>query len=640
MCGFTGFISSPGTGPDDLAGICRAMAGTLAHRGPDDGDVWVDRENGVALGHRRLSILDLSPLGRQPMTSSCGRYVIAYNGEVYNHPQLRSELEAAGDIFTGSSDTETMLAAISRWGLRNAVERFNGMFAFALWDRRERKLHLVRDRIGIKPLYYGTCGQTFLFGSELKALRAHPAFIAEIDRDALTQFFRHNYIPTPFSIYRGIKKLTPGTILTFDPATSKPREERYWDVREAWLKGIESPFPGTEREALEELQSLLADAVSIRTLSDVPVGAFLSGGIDSSTVCAVMQAGSSRPVKSFCLGFDEDRYDESRYARDVAAHLGTEHHEQRLSAQDLMADIPNFPQYWDEPFSDAGQLPAHLISKLAREQVTVCLSGDGGDELFYGYQRYFQANAWKHLSRIPGLARASFRAAGAALGNWLSPAAPGARRSLARLSLLGSRNFSECYRYQVSHSKYPAALVPGGNEPASPHFKQPPQDAHPQHLMPMWDLQGYVPDGVLTKVDRASMAEALEVRVPILDYRVVEFAAAIPLSMKVGPDGGKHLLRQLAYKHIPRDLLHRPKMGFGIPLDVWLKSDLRNWAEDLLDESLIRRQGILDPGQARGTWKAFLNGMPGGEYHVWDLLMFQSWYQKNANTHQATTERQ
>lgn len=627
MCGFSGFINNGVTPSYGFEQVCEAMTDTLSHRGPDDSDIWVDRKNGVALGHRRLAILDLSPLGRQPMASFCDRYVMAYNGEVYNHQEIRQELKKEGVTFKGESDTETMLAAVSVWGLYKAVAHFNGMFAFAIWDKRDRKLSLVRDRIGIKPLYYGMCNGTFMFASELKALRPHPDFNDAINRSALTLFFRHNYIPTPFSIYSDVAKLRPGTILTFDPATGQNEEKQYWDVREQWIRGVETPFSGSEDEALEVLDELLTDSVRKRMLSDVPIGAFLSGGVDSSAVCAAMQAASTRPIKTFCMGFAEKQYDETRYARPVAAYLGTDHIEKTLSTKDLISDIPSFSQYWDEPFSDTGQLTAHSVSKEARRHVTVCLSGDGGDELFLGYSRYFEAEAWRHIKRIPAPIRAAIGRAGKTLSGHVTPSTPGPQRFISRLALLGSRDFSDCYRYQVSHNKYPDTLVLGADEPRTAYFKAPQAISDPRQLMPLWDLESYIHDGILTKVDRASMAEALEIRVPLLDYRMIEFAATIPISMKIGQDGGKHLLRRLLYRHVPRKLVHRPKMGFGVPLCTWLKGDLRAWAEDMLDENLIRRQGFLDPARTRAIWNAFLSGLPGGEYHAWDILMFQSWAQ-------------
>lgn len=629
MCGIVGFLNLPGSTSTSLTTL-EDMAGCLVHRGPDSSGTWIDAEVGVGLGHRRLAILDLSPLGAQPMHSASGRFVITYNGEVYNHRELRPELEAAGYAFRGTSDTETMLAAIGHWGLVPALQRFVGMFAFALWDREKRELHLVRDRLGIKPLYYGRAGRGFVFGSELKALRVHPDFEGRVDRDALCLYFRHNYIPAPFSIYQGIHKLEPGCVLTLRSGQTEPEIVRWWSAREVWERGALKPFAGTEAEALDELERLLGDAVAKRMLADVPLGAFLSGGVDSSTVVALMQAASTRPVKTFSIGFSEQSFDEAPYARAVANHLGTDHAEFMLSPQDLLDTIPLLPHYWDEPFSDSSQIPTYCVSRLARQSVSVSLSGDGGDELFIGYARYFWLNWWKVLSRIPSPLRQGVRKmigvvpvkAFAALGG----VGPKLRW---RLDMLGISNFNDFYRYFLSHQRHPEDLVFGGREPLTALTDPVNRLEIPlQAQMAFWDVISYLPDDILTKVDRASMAVGLEARVPILDHRVVEFAAALPTSMKVRDGKGKWLLRRLLHRYVPDALVERPKMGFGVPIERWLKHELRDWCESLLDERKMREQGYLDERAVRRIWHEYLGGQGNWYYYLWDILMFQAWLER------------
>ena len=624
MCGIAGLLA-PGTRIDPS--VLRSMTDALAHRGPDASGAWTDPEAGIGLGHRRLSILDLSPLGAQPMHSACGRYVMVYNGEVYNHRELRPELEAAGFAFKGSSDTETILAAMAHWGVVPALKRFVGMFAFALWDREERTLTLVRDRLGIKPLYYGRVGGDFVFGSELKALRAHPGFDNALDKDALALYFRHNYIPAPYSAFRDIAKLEPGSVLTLSgPDMEHPRVERWWSAEHAWLQGDAHPFQGSEDEALDELERLLSDAVGLRLLSDVPLGAFLSGGTDSSTVVALMQAQSSRPVKTFSIGFPEERFNEAPHARAVAAHLGCDHTELILTPGDLLDVVPRIPHFWDEPFADSSQIPTYCVSRLARQSVTVSLSGDGGDELFAGYDRYFWAGRWRHVERLPR----PLRRAAAALGKALPEAAwrlagPRGTRMRWRLDGLGSGGFQEFYRYLLSHHKNPASLVPGAREPETALSRPGPALSDRFRLMTLLDVQGYLPDDILTKVDRASMAVSLEARVPLLDHRVVEFAAGLPTGLKVRDGQGKHLLRRLLSKHVPASLVERPKMGFGVPIEHWLGHELRDWSESLLDTRRLTEQGHLNVGEVRRMWREYLAGQSNWHYYLWDVLMFQAW---------------
>jgi len=624
MCGITGLLS-PAPRPD-AQDVLRAMTDTLAHRGPDDWDLWLDAAAGVGLGHRRLSILDLSPLGRQPMRSASGRYVICFNGEVYNFARLRAELEPLGHAFRGGSDTEVMLAAIEQLGLTEAVRRFVGMFAFALWDAQERTLALARDRLGIKPLYYGFSGGDFVFGSELKALRAHPGFDPTLDREALTLYFRHNYIPAPWSIHAAARKLAAGAILTVRPG-GEPVLERYWSAAEVYARGAAEPFAGSEDEALERLGTLLADAVGLRMLADVPLGAFLSGGVDSSLVVALMQAQSSRPVRTFSIGFAEERFNEAPHAAAVARHLGTEHTELVVSEDDLLRIVPLLPRFWDEPFADSSQVPTYAVSRLAREHVTVALSGDGGDELFFGYDRYFYALAWwKRLQRFPG----PLRAAAAAVSRLRPERLAGllgsfGQRALWRLDAVGVTDFPAFYKRLVSHHPRPRELVLGAGPEARTAIDATDCGADLFRGMSCWDVLMYLPDDILTKVDRASMAVSLEARVPLLDHRVLEFAAGLPTAFKVQGGRGKHLLRRLLYRHVPREIVDRPKMGFGIPLHEWLPGRLRPWAEDLLATGRRQCGDVLDFRQVDRMWAELLAGSAHWTYIIWDVLMFLAW---------------
>jgi asparagine synthase (glutamine-hydrolysing) len=648
MCGITGFITREPCDALELHARVKDMADRLVHRGPDDSGTWVDPSAGAALGFRRLAIVDLSPAGHQPMESASGRYVIIFNGEVYNFLELRRELESRNYSFRGHSDTEVMLAAISEWGLEAAVRRFVGMFAFALWDCQDRALHLVRDRLGIKPLYYGWSGKTFLFGSELKSLRANPGFSPEIDRDALTLFFRYQYIPQPYSIYKGIQKLPPGFILTIKPGISSSLEKTslraYWSAKDVAERGARDIFAGTEQDATKELDALLREAVRLRMIADVPLGAFLSGGIDSSTVVALMQVQSSRSVKTFTIGFYEDEYNEAQHAKQVAAHLGTDHTELYLSPEQVFDVIPKIPSLYDEPFSDSSQIPTYLVSALARQQVTVSLSGDGGDELFGGYHHYFLGRSiWRGIGWLPYSVRRSLawmlrQAAPETWNHILKLVAPiftsrlrtGLRgdRVHKLAEILAARYSEEFYKELVSCWKRPTELVCSGQEPTTvlgdmnewatlPSF--------PQRMM-FLDLLTYLPDDILTKVDRASMGVSLEARVPLLDHRVVEFAARIPLGMKIRSGKGKWLLRQVLYRYLPKELIERRKMGFGIPLGAWLRGPLREWAEGLLDERQMRQDGYLRPEPIRKLWVDHLAGNDWG-YYLWAVLMFQSWLQ-------------
>jgi asparagine synthase (glutamine-hydrolysing) len=649
MCGITGFLDiSKNNNQAFLQSTIGTMMETIHHRGPDDSGEWVDVESGIALGFRRLAILDLSPTGHQPMFSDDGRYVIVFNGEIYNFIQLRNTLSNMGHAFRGHSDTEIMLASISQWGIREAVQRFNGMFAFALWDRREHQLTLVRDRLGIKPLYYGWAGATFLFGSELKAVRAHPAFHAEIDRGALALYLRHNYVPTPYTIYKGFHKLLPGTILTLagnQPGES-PEPEPYWSARRMAESGIAHPFEGSDLDAADELDARLRESVRERMIADVPLGAFLSGGIDSSAIVALMQDQSSGPIKTFTIGFRESGYDEAEDARAVARHLGTDHTELYISPQEAQAVIPRLPSLFDEPFSDSSQIPTFLVSELARRHVKVSLSGDGGDELFGGYNRYFWGSRiWRTTHWMPGalrtfgsaaLLRMSPSALESLFSNHVIPSRwrvsePGEKiRKVAEA--LSADTPETIYMEMASHWKDPLKVVRNAIELPTLLTHR---DAWAQlpdftSWMMYMDLVTYLPDDILVKVDRASMANSLESRVPFLDdHRVMEFAWKLPLHMKIRKGQGKWLLRQVLHKYVPKEMVERPKKGFSVPIDAWLKGPLRGWAEALLDEKRLEDENYFDPAPILQKWQEHLLGKHNWQYYLWDILMFQAWLEAN-----------
>ncbi|RDE51179.1 MAG: asparagine synthase (glutamine-hydrolyzing) [Candidatus Accumulibacter meliphilus] len=636
MCGITGQFN--GSKRHQLERTVAMMAATLYRRGPDDGGVWVDEAVGIALGHRRLSILDLSPAGHQPMASSCGRFVIAFNGEIYNHLELRGRLK--GQDWRGHSDTETLLACFAAWGIEKTLERAVGMFAIALWDRETCTLTLARDRIGEKPLYYGWQGDTLLFGSELKALKAHPAFKAEIDRGALALLLRHNYVPAPYSIYEGIHKLPAGTYLQLQPGQRDAEPVAYWSLAEVAERGMASPFSGSDEDALNRLEQHLGAAVRNQMVADVPLGALLSGGLDSTAITALMQANSSRPVRSFTIGFDEREYDEATHARAVAAHLGTDHTELRLSGSDALALVPQMPSMYDEPFADSSQLPTHLVMKLARQHVTVALSGDAGDELFGGYNRYFLApKVWRRVGWMPLPLRRAMGAGLTALPSEMINrlAGPLARRAgiahpgdkahkLGR-RLRAMRSMDDLYVSLVSEWPDAESMVVGGFMPPNLLDERArwPRLADPVARMMALDGLTYLPDDILVKVDRAAMAVSLETRAPFLDRDLIEFAWSLPMHMKIRDGQGKWLLRRLLDRYVPGELVERPKMGFGIPLDAWLRGPLRDWAESLLAEDRLRREGYLKPAPIRAAWKAHLAGQASYGYRLWSVLMFQAW---------------
>lgn len=655
MCGFVGFLGATSFIQGDMAqSILSRMSSTIASRGPDGFGMWYD-EAGIAMAHRRLSILELSEAGAQPMISYCGRFVLAYNGEVYNHKDLRAELESIGQapVWRGHSDTETILAGVAAWGVKATVERCNGMFAFALWDKAQQVLTLGRDRLGEKPLYYGWQGfgrsASFIFGSELKAFKEHPAFEGNINRDALSLLMRHNCIPAPHSIYQNIFKALPGCLLTVSMKSPQPVVTSYWSLPNVAKEGVSKPFVGTDFEAVDKLESLLRSAISQQMVADVPLGAFLSGGIDSTTVVALMQAQSKRPVKTFTIGFSEEGYNEAKHAQAIAKHLGTEHCELYVTPNQALDVVPQLPKLYCEPFSDSSQIPTFLVASLAREHVTVSLSGDAGDELFAGYNRYVMTeNLWGRLSQTPqalrhvaangigllspniwnkvlnplqGLLPNKHRMAG--IGDKLHKAA----------NVLGSKSVDELYLGLVSHWD-PSEIVIGGQEPLTclnGGFLNLKGLDDIQKMMAL-DAITYLPDDILVKVDRAAMGVSLETRVPFLDHRIVEFAWRLPQNFKLREGVGKWALRQVLYRYVPNELIERPKMGFGVPIDSWLRGPLRDWAENLLDEKRLMQEGYFKPAPIRKKWAEHLSGKRNWQHHLWDVLMFQAWLEEQGNT--------
>lgn len=652
MCGIAGAILNGAHDPS----IVDRMTGPLRHRGPDDGGRWDDPDTGngprVILGHRRLAIVDLSPLGHQPMASNDGRWVIAFNGEIYNHRTIRAELDAANlaPEWRGHSDTETLVAAIAAWGLEATLTRSVGMFAIALWDRRERVLHLARDRFGEKPLYYGWVGGDFLFASELKALRAHPGFDNPVDRDALAAFAARTYVPAPHSIYRDIYKLEQGCVLTVTPDAARnppgapPAEgrrggltlTRYWSYRDVLTRGAADPIR-SEEDAITALDAALGQAIAGQAMADVPVGAFLSGGIDSSTVVALYQRHSSTPVRTFSIGFEEAGFNEAEYAKDVARHFGTVHNERYVTVAETQDVIPHLPTMYDEPFADSSQIPTHLVSRFAREQVTVALSGDGGDELFAGYNRHFAApKMWERLSLLPRPVRAAIGAPLSQLPAGLWNALPGnrpphfgAKIQKALRVAGGARRFDDVYTSFLDEWSFERSPVRGAD--AVPGFDLNPYPGAPDAIRMMYcDATTYLPDDILVKVDRAAMAVSLETRVPFLDHRLAAVAARIPLAMKIKNGRGKHVLRELLYRHAPRELFERPKAGFAIPISQWLRGPLRGWAEELLAPPRLVSEGYFDSAAVTARWRDHLSGRRDATPALWSVLMFQAWLAEQA----------
>lgn len=670
MCGLAGYMSF--SAQQKLAETVFVMAKAIRHRGPDDAGVWVDEQVGIALGHRRLSIVDLSMAGHQPMLSASGRFVIAFNGEIYNHLSLRAELHADGaaPVWRGHSDTETLLAAIEHWGVVATLQRCVGMFSIALWNQESCTLTLARDRFGEKPLYYGWVGthaqRAFVFGSELKAVRAYPGFANPVCRDALAQYMRFMYVPAPRTIYEGIFKLEPGCLLTIrgQPPVDAPAQPqrpgqaydtlqvlRWWSLANAVESGAKNLITD-EAAAVRLLDAQLCEAVSLQSLADVPLGAFLSGGVDSSIIVALMQRQSGRPIQTFTIGFDEAGFDESPHALAVARHLGTEHHEMRVSARVAQEVLPNLPHMYDEPFADSSQVPTYLVSHAARQHVTVALSGDAGDEIFGGYNRYFLGpQFWSRVAWLPlplrqVLGRAMtalptnvISAMGGRLGFGVQ--ADGAMRLGEKVEKLGYRlqtvrDIDDLYRSLVSEWRDPSKVVRSANgQPLSEPFSLL-DDPLPRHgmsdaaaRMMYCDAKTYLPDDILCKVDRAAMANGLEIRVPFLDHRVVELAWRLPMHMKIRGGVGKWALRQALYQHVPRELIERPKAGFAIPVGQWLRGPLRGWAEELLDERRLRHEGYFEPSPIRTTWQQHLSGRYDWTPRLWAVLMFQAWLEVN-----------
>ena len=647
MCGLTGFFSPQGFNKTDASPVLIRMRDTLGHRGPDDAGTWLDAQAGIALAHRRLSILDLSPAGHQPMQSTSGRYVIVFNGEIYNHLDIRRRLEKvrlAPIDWRGHSDTETLLVAIEQWGLESTLSQSEGMFALVLWDRQLRILALARDRMGEKPLFYGWQGDALLFGSELKALRAHPNFCSKVERNALPSYLRHGYIPAPWSIWKGIRKLTPGCIVHIrgDDLGKLPDPEPYWSLADIVVAGKTEPFIGSDSDAIDELEKQLKHAVAGQMVADVPLGAFLSGGIDSSTVVALMQAQSKRPVKTFTIGFGESAYNEAEHAKAVARHLGTEHIELYVDVKQATALIPDLVSIYDEPFGDSSAIPTYLVSQLAREHVSVSLSGDGGDELFGGYGRYFNskgARIWHGIRSLPvpirgiviSLVRTGvFHTVDAAI-NAINVAIlrPVGRSLSSRAELLAvlanCKTEEDFYKIMTSQWHTPHEALRGEFSDLSSPLPNMSMLINPVERMMVTDCLTYLPDDILTKVDRAAMSVSLETRVPMLNHRVIEFAWRLPYEMKVRNGQGKWLLRQVLYRHVPQSIVDRPKMGFGVPIDEWLRGPLRGWAEQLLDESTLSRQGFFEPKIIRERWKQHLEGGQNWRDSLWFVLMFQAW---------------
>jgi len=645
MCGIVGFVTKADT-DHDFHSLIDNMALTLGHRGPDASGSWHDTDAGCALGHRRLSIIDLSEHGAQPMTSHDGRYMLTFNGEIYNYQAIRASLEKSKQIaFRGTSDTEVMLAAFTEWGVVAALSEFVGMFAFGLWDRQEHVLYLARDRMGEKPLYYGWVGKTFVFGSELKALKAHPDWQQSVNRDALAAFLRYNYVPTSLSIYTGIYKLPPGTYLKMKTwsAETLPEPNCYWSAAERFQDGLSNPRNISEADAIDELERLLSEAVGSQMVSDVPLGAFLSGGVDSSTIVALMQKHSRTPVKTFSIGFDVPEYDEAPYAAAVSRHIGTEHTQQYVTAQDALNVIPLLPTMYDEPFSDMSQIPTYLVSRMARQHVTVSLSGDAGDELFMGYQRYFDAlSSYQQLHRLPMLTQQM-------IGGIIKMVPPkilrhGIRASqgflpdnfrqhdvvdklLRMADMLPVRETDAFYLRVMSHWQNPQHMVLGSKESIvhKPQFPATVVDDQLIQHFAGFDLTSYLLDDVLVKVDRASMFTSLESRIPFLNHRVVEYVLRLPFSIKFKSQDPKWLLKQVLHRYVPKSLVDRPKMGFGVPMGQWLREDLRDWAEALLEPKRLADEGFFNPAPIRKLWDSHINNQANWHYHLWDILVFQAW---------------
>lgn len=645
MCGLAGFIGT------DLQferreSALRAMTDSLIHRGPDAVGIFLDNAAGIGLGLRRLAIVDLSENGRQPMVSESGRFVIVFNGEIYNFNRLRPELTASGHSFRGHSDTEVMLAAFEEWGVEQSLKKFNGMFAFALLDRDIGRLWLARDRLGKKPLYYSMVNGALIFGSELKSLHQYPLFSGELDRDAACLYLRHNCFPAPFTVFKNVRKLEPASFLYVDVNAgriSPIHTGQYWSAAEMHRSGQSRRFSGSFTDALDELDRILRDSIAMRLIADVPLGVFLSGGIDSSLVAALMQAQCASPIKSFTIGSSDIGYNEARHASAVARHLGTEHTELYLGAEAALALIPALPQVFDEPFADSSQLPMMLVARMARQHVTVALSGDGGDELFGGYNRYLWCrNLLRTTHRNARWPRRTLAAMllGISASKWdklLRPLLSLAPRSYREMlpgdrlhklaALFNEDDPRQLYLRLITHWDNPESVVISGQEP--PTALNRPSDikninSYIEHIMYLDEIS-YLPDDILVKVDRATMTSSLEARSPLLDFRVAEFAASLPIDYKLSRTRGKRALRELLYRYVPQPLVDRPKMGFGVPLGAWLRGPLRDWAESLLSESSLKSSGVFRATPIRRVWNNHLSGSQQRQYELWDILMYEQW---------------
>lgn len=641
MCGFVGFIDlKKSTRVERLNNLINLMTDRIIWRGPDSKGIWSNAKNGIALGHRRLSVIDLSNHGHQPMLSNCGSYVLAYNGEVYNFIEIRHKLRKEGVKFKSESDTEVVLEACLNWGVQRALRQFNGMFSFAFWDIKNERLTLARDRLGIKPLYWGKCSETIFFGSQPSTFEKHPNWNGEINKSSVASFLRHNYVPSPNSIYSNVQKLMPGHFLEIQKGKVISNQS-YWHLDILSQKSNASSNI-SENEALEQFSVLLSNSIKSQMVADVPLGAFLSGGIDSSLVVALMQEHSANKIKTFSVGFENKNYDESDFAQQVAENLKTDHHKLTLNSKTAFECIEKIPEWFDEPFADSSQIPTYFVSKMARKEVTVVLSGDGGDELFAGYNRYFWANKiWKNIRYIPyatrnlsaqlikSLPHDQWDALGQFASKFVEIKQLGNKAHKAA-DILSLRSSDEIYLNLISQWKDPSSVMLDGFEHYSQirYFSDQIPNSTLMTKMQYLDLKTYLPDDILTKVDRSSMAVSLEARVPLLDHKLVEFAFSLPEKMRIKNGQSKWILRKVLSDYLPKELIDRPKMGFGIPLGDWLRSDFRDWAEDLLDKRKLDEGGYFSSEKVRQIWSEHVKNTGDFHYQLWPILMFQQWLER------------